>query len=510
MTGPIPNAFEGLFENSPEAIWVVDRNTLNFLECNFLATERYGFSRHEFLRMNLADLHMPENIRRLNLLLAEGKYSGPELSNWKSRTRSGDLLDVDQLIRPVHFRGIDALIVVPVDVRERKAVEAQLMHAQKMEAVGMLAGGIAHDFNNLLTIISGYSQMMLAGMAQAHPERNGVEQILKASERAADLTRQLLAFSRRQVAQPKVLNLNAILDGMSTMLRRLIGEHIDLKIDSGLDIGSVRADTGQLDQLVMNLVVNARDAMSRGGMLLIETRNVELDESYAREHLTVRAGRYVMLSVTDTGIGMDEKTRMQVFDPFFTTKGEGHGTGLGMSTVYGIIKQGGGAVDIYSELGKGTVVKIYFPRVDEAAQAEDDLEVKPTGGRETILVVEDEEAVRKLVRATLERHGYHVLVAPSGAQALLRTKEHPGKIDLLITDMVMPEMSGRDVSRRIRRLRKDIAVLYMSGYTDLSLQHTGKLSRGMQFLQKPFTPTVLVRKVREMLDVREAKKEKSA
>ncbi len=510
MTGAMAGDFERLFESGPDPIWVVDRTTLSFLECNQAATERYGYSRDEFLTMNLADLHMPENMRRLNALLAENTYSGPEFSNWKSRTRSGDLLDVDQLIRPVQFRGVDALIVVPADVRDRKLVEEHLLHAQKMEAVGMLAGGIAHDFNNLLTIISGYSQMLLAGMNTGHPERNGVEQILKASERAADLTRQLLAFSRRQVVQPKVVNLNGILNGMSTMLRRLIGEHIDLKIITASDLGSVRADAGQVDQLVMNLVVNARDAMSRGGMLMMETRNVNLDEGYVNQHLTVRAGRYVMLSVTDTGIGMDEKTRSQVFDPFFTTKGEGYGTGLGMSTVYGIVKQGGGAVDLYSEPGKGTVVKIYFPRVDEAAHVEEPAEAKVDGGRETILLVEDEEAVRRLVRATLEKHGYQVLVAPSGAQALIRSKEHVGKIDLLITDMVMPEMNGRDVSRRIRRLRKDIAVLYMSGYTDLSLQHTGKLASGMQFLQKPFTPTVLARKVREMLDAREKKQEKSA
>ncbi|MDQ6708281.1 MAG: response regulator, partial [Acidobacteriota bacterium] len=410
-------------------------------------------------------------------------------------------LEIDLLFRPIQWDGSPALIIVAADASVRIRLEDQFRQAQKMESLGMLAGGIAHDFNNLLTIISGYSQMLLSSLSENTADRSTVEQILRASQRAADLTSQLLSFSRRHVVQPKTIDLNSTVVGMSTMLRRIIGENIDLAIETGCEFGFVHADPGQIDQVIMNLVVNARDAMPTGGRLLIETRGVELDERYAEKLLTARPGDYVMLAVTDTGNGMDEKTRRQIFDPFFTTKEEGQGTGLGLSTVYGIVKQSSGAIDVYSELGFGTSVKVYFPRVDRMAAPEAAKEThEAAGGLETVLVAEDDEAVRHLVRKALEKGGYSLLVAASGAEALRLVKEHRGPIHLLITDVVMPRMSGTELARRLHRLRPDMAVLYMSGYTDSALRRGGNTDAAVQFLPKPFSPAALKRKVRETLD----------
>ena len=378
----------------------------------------------------------------------------------------------------------------------------QLRQAQKMEAVGRLAGGIAHDFNNLLTAITGYSDLTLRRLQPDTPLRRNVEEIKKAGDRAASLTRQLLAFSRKQVLQPKVLNLNVVVSDMEKMLQRLIGEHIELRTVLASDIGSVKADPGQIEQVIMNLAVNARDAMPHGGNLIIETENIYLNEGYATRHIAVKPGAYVMLAVSDTGEGMSEETQSRIFEPFFTTKEVGKGTGLGLSTVYGIVKQSGGNIWVYSEVGEGTAFKIYLPRVDEAAQ-----EYKPSheveeslDGTEIILLAEDDERVRGLVRAVLEGYGYQVLEAEDGSAALSVSERHEGLIHLLLTDVVMPKMSGRELADQLAESRPEMKVLYMSGYTDESIVHHGVLDANTPFIQKPFEPEALARKVRELLD----------
>jgi nitrogen-specific signal transduction histidine kinase len=395
------------------------------------------------------------------------------------------------------------------DITERKraeeentALQEQLRQSQKMEAIGRLAGGIAHDFNNLLTVIKGYSQLSLVEIKEGDPLKLNIEEIRRAADRAADLTRQLLAFSRRQIMEMKVLDLNDLLKNLDKMLRRVIGEDIELFTLLAEDLGRVNTDPGQTEQVVMNLSVNARDAMPEGGKLTIETANVDLDDAYARNHVAVTPGRFVMISVSDTGVGMTPEVRDRVFEPFFTTKEKSRGTGLGCSTVYGIVKQSGGNIWVYSEPGKGTTFKIYLPRVDEPLEKLGErVEVKEIPrGTETILIVEDEEEVRKLAVRILERQGYKVLEASQGLDAFIIAEKYEDLIHLLVTDVVMPKISGRELADRIAEIRPEIKVLYMSGYTDNAIVHHGVLREGIKFIQKPFTVEGLARKVREVLD----------
>jgi len=401
--------------------------------------------------------------------------------------------------RPVRMVG------TVLDITERQRLEEQLMQAQKMDAVGRLAGGVAHDFNNLLTAIIGSADLLRERLSPNHPERVEVDEIRAAALRAADLTRQLLAFSRRQILAPQVLHLNKVVAGMNKMLRRLIGEDIEFRCVLTPNLGMVRADPGQIEQVIMNLVVNARDAMPRGGTLTIETANVELDEAFATEHVPVARGHHVLLSVRDTGIGMDGRTQARLFEPFFTTKAQGQGTGLGLSTVYGIVKQSGGYIWVFSEPGRGSTFKVYLPQVDSgtepvaAATALPDAPDIP-GGSETLLVVEDQAEVRRLTEKVLRSRGYAVLVAADGPEALRLAEQHTGSIDLLVADVVMPQMSGHEVGRLLTAARPQLKVLYLSGYADESIVHHGVLVPGLAFLQKPFTPDGLARKVRELLD----------
>ncbi len=378
--------------------------------------------------------------------------------------------------------------------------EEQLRHAQKMEAVGRLAGGVAHDFNNLLSVVLSYCSFMSDDLAANDPMREDLDQIRRAGERAADLTRQLLAFSRQQVIEPRILDLSTVISGMEKMLRRLVGEDVEVQFSHAPGLGRVKADPGHLEQVIMNLVVNARDAMPIGGRLVIETANVVLDESYAQQRFDV-AGPHVMLAVSDTGNGMDKETQLRIFEPFFTTKEKGKGTGLGLSTVFGIVKQSGGTIWVYSEIGKGTTFKVYLPHTDEVARApRHTAELATLRGGETILLVEDDDQVRLVARGILKRNGYRVLEARNGGEALLMCEKHAGEIDLLLTDVVMPQMSGTELAARLLLIRPDLKVLYMSGYTEDAIIHHGVVDAGIELLQKPLTPDTLLRKVRGVLD----------
>jgi two-component system cell cycle sensor histidine kinase/response regulator CckA len=483
--------FRLLFEDNPLPMWVFDRDTLRFVEANQAAVAHYGYTHEEFLCMTLADIRPPEDIARLKDSVASAR--GLALSGqWRHRLKDGRLIDVEVASHTISYGGRSAVLSVLQDITPRKQLEEQLRQSAKMEAVGMLAGGIAHDFNNLLTIINGYSHILLGAIPAADPNHSAVEQIMKAGERAATLTRQLLTYSRRQVLQPKVLNLNQLLAGMDAMLRRLIGEDIELRIAPARDIGQISADPGQIEQVIMNLAVNARDAMPRGGILTIETSLVELDERYAATIPGIKPGKYVMLVVADNGTGMDAETRAHLFEPFFTTKAQGQGTGLGMTTVFGIVKQSGGAMHVASEPGQGTSVKVYLPSIDQPAAVDMDTPVaQPVRGSETILLVEDDEQVRNLIRDTLRGDGYKVLDAPNAAEARRIAAAHKGPIHLLIADVVMPKEGGRDFAASLARRRPAIKVLFMSGYTE-EVVDSG-------FIQKPFSPAALSSKVRDIL-----------
>ncbi len=420
--------------------------------------------------------------------------------------------DGDEPIRTLRGLTVD-LTELRRSERALRQSEEQLRQAQKMDAVGKLAGGIAHDFNNLLMIIRGDSDLMLRRLPAGHPLRPNAEGIREAADQAATLTRQLLAFSRKQVLAPRLVDLNAIVASVHAMLQRLLGETINLVMVTAPDLGGVTADPGQLEQMILNLCVNARDAMPDGGRLTVRTENVDLDEAAAGRWSDGRPGPYVMLEVSDTGAGMDEETRSHLFEPFFTTKEQGKGTGLGLSTVYGIVKQSGGHIAVESEVGRGSTFRIYLPRVAAPPPAEPRRAPEPATARgsapgeslapgrgETILLVEDAQRVRAVVREILEMTGYTVLEARHGAEAVEVATRHAGPIHLLVTDVVMPQMSGRELAQRLATLRPDLKVLYMSGYTDDAIVRHGVLASGIAFLSKPFTPDALALKVRELLD----------
>jgi PAS domain S-box-containing protein len=396
---------------------------------------------------------------------------------------------------------VEKLVIVNRDISERRHLEEQFRQSQKMEAVGRLSGGVAHDFNNLLGVMIGYAEFLQEQLDQTSPLRGSVDEILKAGKRAASLTSQLLAFSRQQVLDPKVLDLNSVVSDMEQMLRRLIGEDVELTTSPSPGVTSVKADQGQLEQIIMNLAVNARDAMPQGGKLVIKTENMIMDEAFVRRYpYPVQVGPYVCFSVADTGIGMNAETKARAFEPFFTTKEKGKGTGLGLSTVYGVVKQSGGYIDIESSLGAGTTFRIYLPRVENAVQAkEPELAAITSTGGETILLAEDETSLRTLTRNTLELCGYSVLEAKDGNNALKVAQAHPGTIDLLLTDVVMPGMGGRALAQELSRQRPETRVVYMSGYTGQGVGAQTPVEPGSFFLAKPFTRDNLTRKIREAL-----------
>jgi PAS domain S-box-containing protein len=397
---------------------------------------------------------------------------------------------------------IRAAVINSRDVTERVQLEQQLLQSQKMEGIGRLAGGVAHDFNNLLTCIMGYGDLALDRISEEDRLHGQIKQIMQAANRASDLTRQLLAFARKQIVEPRNTNLNTLTLNLDKMLRRLIGEDIELVTFLSEDPAVVRIDPGQFEQVVINLAVNARDAMPHGGKLTIEIAQVSLDREYAKFHSDVKPGDYVMLAMSDTGIGMAEEVRARIFEPFFTTKEAGKGTGLGLATCYGIVRQAGGHIWVYSEPGKGTTFKIYLPRVEGAVTNNGSryVALPAAGGDETILLVEDEPLVRSVTYQTLVERGYTIIEAHDGPAAIELAEKYKGPLDLLLTDVVLPQMSGRELSERLRRTRPKLRVLFMSGYTEDAIVHHGVLERGISFLPKPFTPEVLARKVRLVLD----------
>ena len=495
--------YRALFENTPYPMWVFDLETHRLLAVNSAAIAHYGYRREEFLALKIEDLRAPEDIPALEQHLATKEAGYHTTGPWRHRKKDGTLIEVQTSGHEITFAGRRAELVVIDDVTERKRLEEQFRQAQKMEAVGRLAAGVAHDFNNLLTAILGTTDLMIEDLPADDPDREGLLDIRGAAERAAVLTRQLLTFSRQQVVSPRMLRLNELITDLVKLLRRLLGEDVTIASALAPDCGAVKADPGQLEQVLVNLAVNARDAMPNGGRLTIETRNVDLDADYPTERVMIPAGRYVMLAVTDNGTGMDAQTNARIFEPFFTTKPVGKGTGLGLATVYGVVQQTGGYIWLYSELGHGTSFKIYLPRVDADGPqpAEEEQRASALDGSETVLVAEDEEAVRLIIAKALEARGYRVLSARDGTEALELAAGH-GRIDLLVTDVVMPDMNGRELSRRFTEARPNLRTLYLSGYTDDAMLHRGVLQEGVAFLQKPFSLGALARKVRDVIEAR--------
>ncbi|HEX9849256.1 hybrid sensor histidine kinase/response regulator [Candidatus Deferrimicrobium sp.] len=502
--------FRVLVEHAPDAIVVYDATQNRFVDANANADRLFGCSREELLASGPPRFYasaQPDGFPPAESMekMIERALAGETLLFERAvhNAEGKDLLCEVRLAR-LPFTDRNLMRGSFIDITERKKLEERLRQSQKMESVGRLAGGIAHDFNNLLTVITGYSELMLSQLEERSPLVKEVEEIKRAGERASSLTQQLLAFSRRQVLQPRVIDLNEVVSRVEKMLRRLIGEDVELRTVPGAGLWSVKADPGQIEQVLVNLVVNARDAMPGGGVLTIETGNVFLDEEYSLGHLPAQSGHYVMLAVSDTGVGMDERTKSQVFEPFFTTKESGKGTGLGLSTVYGIVKQSGGYIWVYSEPGKGSTFKVYIPRTEEREDGPRKAvpPVEDLRGEKTVLIVEDEESILKLSCAVLGGYGYAVLAARGGEDGLRIAGKHEGEISLLLTDVVMPGMGGRELYERILQQRPKIKVLYMSGYTDKAIVRRGVLDPGTSFLQKPFSPISLARKVKEVLEPR--------
>ena len=496
--------YRSLVELCPDAIFIRQEGRIAFI--NSAAMKLLGAEKPEqIVGREMLDLIHPDyrNVVRDRMKqLSDSAQPLPFLEENFLRL-DGSAVEVEAGAVPFIFGGKPAEQIIARDLTLRKSLEAKIRQAQKMDAIGTLAGGIAHDFNNVLTVISGYSEVLLARLSPDDPLRGPIEQIHKAGARAASLTRQLLVFSRKQVVERKILDLNAIVKETEKMLKRLIGEDISLTAALEPKLGKIKADAGHIDQVLMNLAANARDAMPRGGKLTIETANVELDADYTSTHSDVRSGRHVLLAVSDDGCGMDSATLSHLFEPFFTTKGLARGTGLGLATVYGIVKDSGGHISVYSEPGSGTSFKIYFPRVDEEPARLEELTPglpQLQDGKETVLLVEDEEDVRTFTRHLLTSFGYRVLDAHDGVDAIRVSEAHPEPIPLLVSDVIMPRMGGRQLAENLKRERPDLKVLFISGYTDDAVVRHGVLQADVAFLQKPFTPTALASKVREVLE----------
>jgi PAS domain S-box-containing protein len=497
-------AYRELFDNHPQPMWIYDEATLEIFEVNEAAIEDYGYSREEFLAMTIKDLRAPEDVPALLESVAAARprdASGP----WRHIKRDGTMIEVEIASHTVEFRGRRGRLVVVTDVTQRQRLQRQLEQVQRLESLGQLAGGVAHDFNNLLGVILNYATFVREEVAGEDPQRWGpvredVEQIEQAARRATDLTHQLLAFARREVVHPEVINLGESVRDTQQLLRRSLGEHIELSTALEDELWSVLADPGQMEQILVNLAVNARDAMPGGGRLLIETANVEVDESYAAARPGLEPGRYVRLRVSDSGDGMDPATLERAFEPFFTTKPHGEGTGLGLATIYGIVTQAGGYIRLYSEPGFGTACTVMLPATHArapVARPEDESDL--SGDGEVVLVVEDEDGIREVARRVLDRGGYRVLTAAGGAEAIELVHAHDGPIDLMITDVIMPGMMGHEVAAEIAARRPSIRMMYMSGYAQPLVGPSHGLPDDTILIEKPFTERSLMRTVREAL-----------
>ncbi len=494
-------AFKTLVLNAPIGLFIAQNGRFRRINPEFEKITGYG--EEELLNDDCLCLVIPEfreKVKEMAVQILQGKRTLP--FEFQYRTKGGDLRWALEKVATTQYEGARATLGYFMDITDSKHLEVQFLQAQKMEAVGRLAGGVAHDFNNLLTGILGYSELLFWDLPEDHPRRRYVEEIIKTTERAAALTRQLLAFGRKQIIQPRIINLNEVISGMEKMLRRLLGEDLDLVTLMDPDLGAVKADPGQMDQVIMNLAVNARDAMPQGGLLTLKTENVFLDEAYIWEHMEAKPGSYVMLAVSDSGSGMDPETKAHIFEPFFTTKEPGKGTGLGLATVHGIIKQSDGHIWVYSEAGKGTTFKIYLPRVEAAARSLQPAATPAAAlrGQETILVVEDDEKLRGAICQTLRSYGYRVLEAGNGNEALSLYGQHQGPLHLVLTDVVMPGMSGGELLERLSSFSRQMKVLFMSGYTEDTAALQSLLAAGVPFLEKPFKMIKMVEKVREVLD----------
>ncbi len=474
---------------------------MKFLRANEAAVHLYGYSQEEFESMTILQIRPSSEQDKARTFVKELTSNTEEHGIWLHQARDGRQFEVEIISHELLYAGKRVRLVVGQDISERRQLEGQLRQATKMEAVGRLAGGVAHDFNNILMVIKGHTELLLNVLSPSDHVTRKIQQIDRSADRAATLTRQLLAFSRMQVLQPQVINLNSVVEEMGKLLPRLIGEDIELVIRVRKDLGSIRADAGQMEQVIMNLAVNARDAMPNGGKLLIETCNSDLDYSYASTHPLIRPGSYVQLSVSDNGTGMDAETQTHIFEPFFTTKEKGKGTGLGLATVYGIVKQSGGFIWVYSELGKGTSFKIYLPCVDhkeEVAPISRQL-VEVPNGTETVLLTEDEQDVREIARQFLESGGYHVVEAKDASDAIRLASENEGKIDLLVTDMVMPGLSGQELAARLQKENPGLCVVFMSGYSEHAATEMANADPSVRLLTKPFSRAAMLRAVREIL-----------
>jgi two-component system, cell cycle sensor histidine kinase and response regulator CckA len=494
--------YRSLFDALDDAAFLADVQTGRILDANRRAEALLGRPRSEIVGMRQTEFHPSDRAEGAGAPFVHVLQS--DVTDHHSEVIRKDGTIVPVMIKASTFSLAGRVLAVSLlrDVTEQKQLQAQFRQAQKMEAIGRLAGGVAHDFNNLLTAITGFSELLKSSFDTDDPRRDDVDEVLRSAERAAGLTRQLLAFSRRQVLQPQVLFLNGVVGESSKMLKRVIGEDIELRLELAPDLDPIEADPGQVHQVIMNLVVNARDAMPKGGKLTIETRNLLLSEDHARAHANASSGPHVMLAVSDTGVGMDDATLSCLFEPFFTTKPKGQGTGLGLATVYGIVEQSGGQISVDSELGRGTTFRICFPRT-EKVQAETSAQpdvVRAPRGDETVLVVEDDTAVRGVVRRALTRAGYAIREAASAEEALTICENHQGPVHLVLTDVVLPGLNGPELAARLTGSCARAAVLFMSGYTDRAIVHHGVLDKGTNFLQKPFTPNALARKVRAVLD----------
>jgi PAS domain S-box-containing protein len=494
-------SYRRLFDSHPVPMWVFDPDTLRFLAVNRAAIATYGYSRVEFMNMTIEDVRPNEDLDALHHAVADPGRGRVDAGTWTHQRKDGSPIKVSIVSDNIEFEGRPARVVLATDITEKDQLEKQLRQSQKVEAIGSLAGGIAHDFNNILTGIRGYSAFLLDRLEDGELRRE-VSEIIRAAESAAQLTNQLLAFSRQQVLHPKITKLNEMVrDGMA-LLERVIGENIELVARLSPDVGTVFVDRGQLTQVVLNLAINARDAMPDGGTLIVNSTNVALDEEYADAHHGVTPGSYVLLQISDTGVGMDETIRNRIFDPFFTTKKQG--TGLGLSTVHGIIKQSGGHIWVYSEPGKGTTFKIYLPR--SAAPQEPEVErTEPaqTGRGETVLIVEDSSLLRPLVERILGRHGYNIIVTSSAEEAIEAAAAHPDRIDLLLTDVVLPGKNGRELAAELVSTSPDMKVLFTSGYPADVVVRQGIKEGTVSFIEKPYAPSDLVTKVRETLQTRD-------